>query len=99
MKGIIPGVGALITWTIIPGTRVHFSWLVFILVHESILVVIPMGGHLGYNPNTGGQIFLFNYWRTMILGTRVQIFLVGYYPSRGGHFDCYPYRRSSWLLS
>jgi hypothetical protein len=24
MKGIIPGVGALMTWTIIPGTGVHF---------------------------------------------------------------------------
>jgi hypothetical protein len=99
MKGIIPGVGALMTWTIIPGTGVQFSWLVVILVQEAILVVIPMGGHLGYYPSTGGQIFLFHYWRTMIPGTGVQIFLVGYYPSTGGHFDCYPYGRSSWLLS
>jgi hypothetical protein len=82
MKGIIPGVGALMTWTIIPGTGVHFSWLVVILVQEAILI-----------------FFLFNYWRTMIPGTGVQIFLVGYYPSTGGHFDCYPYGRSSWLLS
>jgi hypothetical protein len=41
MKGIIPGMGALMTWTMIPGTRVQFSsWLVIILVQEAILVVI-----------------------------------------------------------
>jgi hypothetical protein len=50
MKGIIPGMGALMTWTIIPSTR-------------------------------------------------VQIFLVGYYPSIGGHLGCYPYARPSWLLA
>jgi hypothetical protein len=55
MKGIIPGVEALMTWTIIPGTGVHFSWLVVILVQEAILVVIPMGDHLGYYPSTRGQ--------------------------------------------
>jgi hypothetical protein len=55
MKGIIPGVGVLMTWTIIPGMGVHFSCLVVILVHEAILIVIPTGGHLGYYPSTGGQ--------------------------------------------
>jgi hypothetical protein len=59
MKGIIPGVGALMTWTMIPGTGVQFSWLVVILVQEAILVVIPTGGHLGYYPSTGGQISYF----------------------------------------
>ena len=57
MKGIIPGMGALMTWTIIPGTGVQiFSWLVIILAHEAILIFIPTGSHLGYYPSTGGQI-------------------------------------------
>jgi hypothetical protein len=50
MKGVISGVGAFMTWTMIPGTG-------------------------------------------------VQIFLVGCYPSTGGHFGCYPYGRPSRLLS
>ena len=57
MKGIIPGMGALMTWINIPGTGVHFflGWLLS-LVQEAILVVIPTGGHLGYYPSMGGQI-------------------------------------------
>jgi hypothetical protein len=60
MIGIIPGMGALVTWTVIPGMGDHFSsWLVIILVQEAILVGIPMGGHLGYYPSIGGQISYF----------------------------------------
>jgi hypothetical protein len=33
----------------------NFSWLVIILVQEAILIIIPIGGHLGYYPSTGGQ--------------------------------------------
>jgi hypothetical protein len=56
MKGIIPGVGALMTWTIIPGTGVHFF---LVGCYPSTEAIIPVGGHLGYYPSTGGQIFLF----------------------------------------
>ena len=35
----------------------------------------------------------------IIHGMGVQSFLVGYYPSTGGHFGYYPYGRPSWLLS
>jgi hypothetical protein len=59
MKGIIPGMGALMTWTIIPGKGVQISWLVIILVHEAILVVIPTRRDLGYYPSTRGQISYF----------------------------------------
>jgi len=55
MKDIIHGVGALFSWTIIPSTRVHFLLLVIIPVEEAILIVIPMGGHIGYYPSTEGQ--------------------------------------------
>jgi hypothetical protein len=74
MKGIIPGVGALVTWTIIPGARVQcflVGWslslreaiLVIILVQEAILVVIHSGGHLGYYPSTGGHVGFYPYER------------------------------------
>jgi hypothetical protein len=43
--------GSLMSWTIIPGTRVQ-PLLIIILVHEAILIVIPIGGHLGYYPST-----------------------------------------------
>jgi hypothetical protein len=54
MKSIIHGVGALLTWTIIPSMRVHFL-VVYYPVEEAILIVIPMGGHLGYYPSMGEQ--------------------------------------------
>jgi hypothetical protein len=38
VKGIIPSVGALMTWTIIPGAGVQIF----------CLVVIPMGGQISY---------------------------------------------------
>jgi hypothetical protein len=109
MKGIIPGVGALMTWTIIPSAGVQmFSWLVIILIQEAILVVIPSGGHLGYYSSTGGHFgcypyvrpdFLFHYRRAIIPGTGAHLCWLVIILSKGGHFDCYPYGRSSWLLS
>jgi hypothetical protein len=58
MKGIIHGMGALMTWSLGPLSLVReskFSWLVIILVQEAILVVIPTGGHLGYYRSIRGQ--------------------------------------------
>jgi hypothetical protein len=64
MKGIIHGVGALMTWTIIPGAGVQiFSSLVIILVQEAILVVIPSGGHLGYYSSVGGHFGCYPFGR------------------------------------
>jgi hypothetical protein len=56
MKGIIPGVGALMTWTIIPGAGVQiFVWLLSYL--EAILVIIPIQEAILVVIPTGGQIF------------------------------------------
>jgi hypothetical protein len=54
MKGIITGVGALLTWTIILGAGVQiFVWL----------VIIPSGGHLGYYSSTGGHFGCYPFGR------------------------------------
>ena len=54
----MPDMGAITTWIL--------GWLLS-LVQEAILVVIPMGGHLGYYPSTGGHVGCYPYERPYFL--------------------------------
>jgi hypothetical protein len=55
MKDIIHGMGALMTWTIIPGTGVQIFLVGYYPIIRGHFGCIPRGGHLGYYPSTEGQ--------------------------------------------